>query len=300
MEKLAVPLCPEVLGGRPVPRTPCEITGGTAADVLDGKAKVKDKDGRDVTVEILEGVKSFIKAARRMNVDAVILKTKSPTCGSGLVYDGTFSGNLIKGNGVLAEALEREGIKVYNEENCASLADALLGKGAAPADNAGEKEGKKVADASFLLTYPIYRDFEPGDIDVLSGICSEEKHRDKEVIFSAGAPGDAMYMIKSGTVKIWVETQQRKKMVALLSDGEFFGEMALIDNAPRSATVTAEGDTELIKLSIDGFNRLKTEFSSTGFKVVGVLLKFMAHRIRRTTKKAAELIKGRKKARKKK
>jgi CRP/FNR family cyclic AMP-dependent transcriptional regulator len=157
-----------------------------------------------------------------------------------------------------------------------------------------------MTDVSFLLSYPIYREFEPQDIDVLSQICVEEKHKDKDAIFKAGDPGSAMYMIKSGTVKIWIETDKRRKMVALLSDGEFFGEMALIDNSPRSATVTAEGDTELVKLSIEGFSKLKTEFSSTGFKVVGVLLKFLVHRIRRTTKKAAELIKGRKKSGKKK
>jgi CRP-like cAMP-binding protein len=159
--------------------------------------------------------------------------------------------------------------------------------------------GKTMTDVSFLLTYPIYRDFEPQDIDVLSQICEAEKYRDKAVIFPSGAPGNAMYMIKSGAVKIWIETDKRKKMIALLSDGEFFGEMALIDNAPRSATVTAEGETELVKLSTEGFNRLKTEYAATGFKIVGVLLKFMAARIRRTTKKAAELIKGRKKKRKK-
>lgn len=157
-----------------------------------------------------------------------------------------------------------------------------------------------MTDVSFLLSYPIYRDFEPQDIDVLSQICGEEKHKDKAVIFKAGSPGNAMYVIKSGTVKIWIEVGNRRKMIALLSDGEFFGEMALIDNAPRSATVTAEGDTELVKLSTEGFSRLKTEFSSTGFKVVGVLLKFMVHRIRRTSKKAAKLIKGRKKSGKKK
>ena len=157
-----------------------------------------------------------------------------------------------------------------------------------------------MTDVSFLSTYPIYRDFEPQDIDVLSQICEEEKHGDKDVIFKAGGPGSAMYIIKSGTVKIWIETEKRRKLIALLSDGEFFGEMSLIDNSPRSATVTAEGDTELVKLSLEGFARLKSEFSSTGFKVVGVLLKFMAARIRRTTKKAAELIKGRKKSKRKK
>lgn len=157
-----------------------------------------------------------------------------------------------------------------------------------------------MTDVSFLMTYPIYRDFEPQDIEVLSRICTEEKYKDKAVIFNAGSPGDGMYMIKTGTVKIWIETDKRKKMIALLSDGEFFGEMAMIDNAPRSATVTAEGETEIVKLSVDGFNRLKSEFAATGFKVVAVLLKFMAARIRRTSKKAAELIKGRKKSAKKK
>jgi CRP/FNR family cyclic AMP-dependent transcriptional regulator len=161
------------------------------------------------------------------------------------------------------------------------------------------KEGDFMTDVSFLLTYPIYRDFEPQDIDVLSGICEEEKHKDKEIIFSEGDPGNAMYIIKSGAVKVWKETENRRKLIVLLSDGEFFGEMTLLDSAPRSATVTAEGETVLVKLSVDNFGRLKTEYAATGFKVMGVLLKFMAHRIRRTTKKAAELIKGRKKAKKK-
>ncbi len=152
-----------------------------------------------------------------------------------------------------------------------------------------------MTDTSFLLTYPIYREFEPDDIDVLSRICEYEKRAGGEEIFKAGSPGDAMYIIKSGSVKVWIESGRRKKMVALLSDGEFFGEMALIDGSPRSATVTSEGETELVKLPAEGLVKLKTEHASTGFKVLGVLLKFMAHRIRRTTKKAAKLIKGRKK-----
>jgi CRP-like cAMP-binding protein len=55
-----------------------------------------------------------------------------------------------------------------------------------------------MTDVSFLLGYPIYRDFEPRDIDVLSRICSEEKRGDKEIIFREGDPGDAMYIIKQG------------------------------------------------------------------------------------------------------
>ncbi|MCE5300487.1 MAG: DUF523 domain-containing protein [Spirochaetia bacterium] len=113
----AMPLCPEVLGGRPIPREPVEITGGTGVDVLDGRAKVVDKNGGDHTQEILDGVTEFIKAVKRMNVTAVIMKTKSPACGAGRVYDGTFTGLLIDGDGVLTAALKREGIKIYTEEN---------------------------------------------------------------------------------------------------------------------------------------------------------------------------------------
>ena len=127
-KRLAVPLCPEVLGGRPVPRPPCEITGGTAAQVLDGAAYVRDKNGRDVTQEVLDGVKIFMKAVARMNVTAVILKTKSPTCGRGKVHDGTFKGKMIDGNGVLTAALLKEGVKVYTEEDCGEFAKELLGE----------------------------------------------------------------------------------------------------------------------------------------------------------------------------
>jgi uncharacterized protein YbbK (DUF523 family) len=126
--RLALPLCPEILGGRPVPRTACEITGGTAAQVLDGRAFVKDKNGKDVTEEILDGVKNVMKAIKRMKVTSVILKTKSPACGKGRIFDGTFTGKMIDGNGVLTAALLKEGIKVYTEEDCADFARELLGE----------------------------------------------------------------------------------------------------------------------------------------------------------------------------
>jgi uncharacterized protein YbbK (DUF523 family) len=125
-ERKAIPLCPEVMGGRPVPRAVCEIIGGTAEDVLAGRAKVMDKDGKDVTEEVVTGAKYVVAAVKRMNVTAAILKTKSPSCGKGKIYDGTFTGKLIDGDGVLAAALLKEGIKVYTEEDCGPLVDELL------------------------------------------------------------------------------------------------------------------------------------------------------------------------------
>jgi uncharacterized protein YbbK (DUF523 family) len=120
-QKKAIPLCPEALGGLGVPRKPAEIAGGTGEDVLDGKAIVKDEDGNDVTEEFIFGAKIIVKTVKRMNAAAVILKTKSGSCGYGKIYDGTFSGKLRDGNGVLTAMLLREGIKIYTEENFEEL-----------------------------------------------------------------------------------------------------------------------------------------------------------------------------------
>ncbi len=151
-----------------------------------------------------------------------------------------------------------------------------------------------MTDVYFLLEYPIYREFEPEDIDILSQICEELKFKKDEVIFKEGTPGDALFIIKNGVVKVYKETKTRKKLITILSAGEFFGEMALIDGSPRSATVVAGEDSEVVKLSSEYFNKLKNDYPKTALKVFGALLKFMSYRIRRTTKKAASLLKGRK------
>lgn len=111
----AIPVCPEQLGGCPTPRQPCEITGGTGAGVLDKKAKVVDKEGRDVTCKFIKGAYETLKIAGLAGAKAVILKDRSPSCGFGLIYDGTFSNRVIEGNGVAAELLHRNGIKVISE-----------------------------------------------------------------------------------------------------------------------------------------------------------------------------------------
>jgi uncharacterized protein YbbK (DUF523 family) len=121
----AIPLCPEIMGGRPIPRPPTEIVGGTGDDVISGRAKILDKEGNDVTAEVMDGAKEFVKSVKRMEIKAVILKSKSPSCGYGKIYDGTFSGTLKDGNGVVAAMLEREGIKIYNEDNCEELIETL-------------------------------------------------------------------------------------------------------------------------------------------------------------------------------
>lgn len=106
-KKLALAVCPEVLAGRPIPRPKTEIRYGSGEDVLDGKARVYDEDGLDVTAEFVKGAYKALEIAKKNNVTKVILKSKSPSCGIGRIYDGSFSGKLINSNGVLAALLKK-------------------------------------------------------------------------------------------------------------------------------------------------------------------------------------------------
>lgn len=107
--------CPEVLGGLSIPRTPAEIIGGTAKDVLKGRAQVMTKDGKDVTSEFVNGAYLTLELIKEHGIKLAILKAKSPSCGKGKIYDGKFQQNLILGNGITAELLLQEGIEVLTE-----------------------------------------------------------------------------------------------------------------------------------------------------------------------------------------
>ena len=111
---LAIPVCPEVLGGRSVPRTKTELRGGNGEHVLDGKAKVFDENGKDVTSLFLKGARATLEVAKRHGIKKAILKSKSPSCGVGKIYDGNFRNNLVDGNGVTVALLIREGILCQN------------------------------------------------------------------------------------------------------------------------------------------------------------------------------------------
>lgn len=100
-----VPVCPEILGGLATPRTPAERVGD----------RVRTEDGTDVTAAYERGAKEALRLARLFGCQAAVLKEKSPSCGAGQIYDGTFTRKLIPGNGVCAQMLLDAGIKVYGE-----------------------------------------------------------------------------------------------------------------------------------------------------------------------------------------
>ncbi len=109
--------CPELLGGLSIPRGPYEITGGTGKEVIEGKARVKSHKGDDVTEEFLKGAEEALRIAKQNGVKLAILKARSPSCGVDRIYDGTFSGAQINGDGVVATLLRREGIKLISDED---------------------------------------------------------------------------------------------------------------------------------------------------------------------------------------
>jgi len=108
-----IPVCPEQLGGLSTPRIPSERRG----------ERVVNRAGEDVTFQFIRGAEEALRIAKLYGCQVAVLKERSPSCGCGRVYDGTFSGKLTDGDGVTAELLRREGIKVYGESQVTEMID---------------------------------------------------------------------------------------------------------------------------------------------------------------------------------
>ena len=106
-----VPVCPEQLGGLPTPRPPAERRGD----------RVITRAGGDVTAQYRRGAEATWKLCRLLDCQAAVLKERSPSCGSGEIYDGTFTGTRISGDGVTAETLRAQGIRIVGESRIGDL-----------------------------------------------------------------------------------------------------------------------------------------------------------------------------------
>ena len=118
--RAVIPVCPEVAGGLPVPRIPCEIRGGAVVNRL----------GENVDEAFRAGAAAcWARCAERENgqneIVCAVLKARSPSCGSGEIYDGTFTGRLTAGDGVFAALVKARGIPVFTEEET-EAANALM------------------------------------------------------------------------------------------------------------------------------------------------------------------------------
>lgn len=110
-----IPVCPESFGGLSCPRSPCEISGG----------RVLNSDGEDKTDFFKKGALQTLKAAKMFDCSLALLKEKSPSCGAKKIYDGTFTHTLTEGNGITADLLQKNGIKIFGESQVEELLSAL-------------------------------------------------------------------------------------------------------------------------------------------------------------------------------
>lgn len=104
---LAVPFCPEAMGGLSTPRNPCEIRDG----------RVFDNEGNDCTEQFERGAAEGLRLARMYGCTEAILKARSPSCGLGTIYDGSFSSTRIPGDGIFAKLLKENGFTIRTEED---------------------------------------------------------------------------------------------------------------------------------------------------------------------------------------
>ena len=110
-----IPICPEQMGGLATPRTPSERCGG----------RIVARDGRDVSEAFLRGADQACHIARLFGARLALLKARSPSCGFGEIYDGSFTGRRIPGNGITADALANMGVSIFTEENIDALLDRI-------------------------------------------------------------------------------------------------------------------------------------------------------------------------------
>ncbi len=117
-QAVLIPVCPEQLGGLPTPRPPAERIAERVCTV----------DGQDVTRQYQKGAQQAAYLAQLYGCKHAVLKQKSPSCGSKYIYDGSFSKKLLHAEGVTAQLLSRQGVKIWDESEVVALQDYLEGK----------------------------------------------------------------------------------------------------------------------------------------------------------------------------
>ncbi|WP_075290004.1 DUF523 domain-containing protein [Pararhizobium arenae] len=128
-ERRLVTICPEMSAGMPVPRPPAEIAqAANGNNVLEGRARVVEITGGDVTQGFVAAARNALDLAKETGCRYALLIDGSPSCGSGFIYDGSFSGNRQAGEGVTAALLRRHGIEVFSDRDVDALVKRLAGE----------------------------------------------------------------------------------------------------------------------------------------------------------------------------
>ncbi len=147
-----------------------------------------------------------------------------------------------------------------------------------------ETSRQKIVD--FFSEHHYFFNLTPKEKAYLANLCSIKKYKKDQVVFQEGDIGDALHIVKKGNVKIFKTGFLGDEAIAMMPEGEIYGEMSLIDSYPRSANAKAAVDTEVLIIKKEKFELLKKENPRLAIKLMALLLKLLSLRLRSTTLKA--------------
>jgi CRP-like cAMP-binding protein len=146
-------------------------------------------------------------------------------------------------------------------------------------------------DISHLKKLRLFQNLNDEELGVVSRLLMIEKYPKEHVLFRRGDRGDKLYIISKGAVRISLEIEHMKEeALAVLNAGEHFGEMAIVDDAPRSADVIIHEDVELLVISRDSFNEISLRHRDIAYKMFWVLLRTISRRLRSSINQTEALI----------
>ena len=146
--------------------------------------------------------------------------------------------------------------------------------------------GDKTEIKKFFETHNNLKQLTDPEKENLAGLCTLRLLAPEEVVFKEGEVGEEMCLLKKGAIKIYKTGYLGERMLTLVSVGEFFGEMSLLDNSPRSANAKATTDSEIVVITTNNFEQLKNTYPKAAVKIMDILLKLYTKRLRETTFRA--------------
>lgn len=143
---------------------------------------------------------------------------------------------------------------------------------------------------TFLLTTPMFEDLDPHDIGEISHIVEIKKYQPGDVIFSEGTPGDAWYALYSGEVEVTKQTNSGERVINTLGPHSCFGEIAVLDGLPRSATVRCDKETVVLRVPLEKFRKLIDQNHLAAFRLIKQMALLLASRQRANTEALSKLL----------
>lgn len=155
-------------------------------------------------------------------------------------------------------------------------------------ENKSEKKQKPLKTIDILKSIPIFSTLSKKELKIISDIFHKREYSKDETVCLQGDPGLGMYVVLNGEVEVFVNDENnRKNSLAILGSGEFFGELSLIDNSPRSATVIATKKSELLGFFQPDLIEINRKNPSMGLKIIFKIAELLAERLRQTNEKLA-------------